>query len=142
MIYVRSAPVLVDSNVFWIFVVTMLLNTKSPCIVTKQLVFFLATELWTTCYMNFFLNGARAQFFHQIKYRGMLLNASLKHDSDIQRQVKSPYCVANKLRDTFDQCSPAVKQHYFVHIACQCMLATCGANTHRLFYEGFTRCIQ
>jgi len=40
MIYVCSAPVLVNSNVFWIFVVPMLSNTKSPLIVTKQLVFF------------------------------------------------------------------------------------------------------
>jgi len=38
-----------------------------------------------------------------------LTNASLKDDDDIQRQVKSLYCAANKLRDTFDQCSPAVK---------------------------------
>ena len=39
----------------------------------------------------------------------MLLNASLKYDDDIQRQVKSIYCAANKFRSTFDQCSPAGK---------------------------------
>ena len=39
-ICVCSAPVLTDSNVFWIFVVTMLLNAKSPLIATKQVVFF------------------------------------------------------------------------------------------------------
>jgi len=32
---------------------------------------------------------------------------------------KSLYCAANKLRSTFDQCSPAVKILYFVPIACQ-----------------------
>jgi len=32
------SPNIVDSNVFWIFVVTMLLNVKSPLIVTKHLV--------------------------------------------------------------------------------------------------------
>ena len=32
----------VEFNVFWIFVVTVLLFTKSPLIVTKQLVFFFA----------------------------------------------------------------------------------------------------
>ena len=32
----------------------------------------------------------------------------LKDDDDIQRQLKSLYCAANKLRGTFDQCSPAV----------------------------------
>ena len=37
MIYVCSAPVLVGCSVFWIFVVTMLLNTKSVLITTKQL---------------------------------------------------------------------------------------------------------
>jgi len=39
--------------------------------------------------------------------------ASLKDDDDIQRQVKSLYCTANKLRSTFDQCSPAVKNTLF-----------------------------
>jgi len=34
-------------------------------------------------------------------------------DDDIQRQVKSLYCAANKLRGTFDQCSPAVKNTLF-----------------------------
>jgi len=32
---------------------------------------------------------------------------------DIQRQVKSVYSAANKLRGTFDQCSPAVKNTLF-----------------------------
>jgi len=44
-----------------------------------------------------------------MKYLGVWMNASLKDDDDIQRQVKSLYCAANKLRGTFDQCSPAVK---------------------------------
>jgi len=35
--------------------------------------------------------------------------ASLKDYDDIQSQVKSLYCAANKLRGTFSQCSPAVK---------------------------------
>jgi len=40
------------------------------------------------------------------------MNASLKDDDDIQRQVKSLYCcAATKLRGTFDQCSSAVKKH-------------------------------
>ena len=34
-------------------------------------------------------------------------------NDDIQRQVKSLYCAANKLRGTFDQCSPAVKNTFF-----------------------------
>jgi len=41
------------------------------------------------------------------------MNASLKDDDDIQRQVKSLYCAANKLRGTFDQCTPAVKNTLF-----------------------------
>jgi len=42
------------------------------------------------------------------------------------------HCAASKLRATFDQCSRAVKTIYFVPIACQYMLANCGAKTHRL----------
>jgi len=58
---------------------------------------------------NVFLNGVRVQFFDQVKYIGVWINESLKDDDDIQRQVKSLYCAANKLRGTFDQCSHAVK---------------------------------
>jgi len=38
-----------------------------------------------------------------VKYLGVLIHASLKDDGDIQRQMKLLYCVANKLRGTFDQ---------------------------------------
>jgi len=63
---------------------------------------------------NVFLNGVCVQFFDQVKYLGVWINASLKDDDDdIQRQVKSLYCAANKLRGTFDQCSPAVKNTLF-----------------------------
>ena len=62
---------------------------------------------------NVFLNGARVQSFDQVKYIGVWINASLKDDDDIQRQVKSLYCAANKLRGTFHQCTPAVKNTLF-----------------------------
>ena len=64
---------------------------------------------------NVFLNGVRVQFFDQVKYLGVWINASLKDDDDIQnqRQVKSIYYAANKLRGIFDQCSPAVKNTLF-----------------------------
>ena len=61
---------------------------------------------------NVFLNGVRVQFLDQVKYLGVWINASLKDDDDIQRQVKSLYCAANKLRGTFDQCTPAEKKHF------------------------------
>jgi len=51
--------------------------------------------------------------FDQMKYLGVCINASLKDDDDIQRQVKSLYCAENKLRGTLDQCSPAVKNTVF-----------------------------
>ena len=60
-----------------------------------------------------FLNGVRVQFLDQVKYLGVWINASLKDDDDIQRQVKSLYCAANKLRGTIDQCSTAVKNTLF-----------------------------
>ena len=46
--YMCSAPVLVDSRVFWTFV-NMLLNTTSLLFATKQLVLFLPPKIWTTC---------------------------------------------------------------------------------------------
>jgi len=62
---------------------------------------------------NVFLNGVRVQFLDRVKYLGVWINASLKDDDDNQRQVKSLYCAANKLRGTFDQCFPAVKYTLF-----------------------------
>ena len=62
---------------------------------------------------NVFRNGVRVQFLNQVKYLGVWINASLKDDDDIQRQVKPLYCAANKLRGTFDQCSTAVKNTLF-----------------------------
>jgi len=53
--------------------------------------------------------------FDQVKHLGVLLNASLKDDDDdIQRQVESLYCAANKFRSTFDQCSLTVKNTFFM----------------------------
>jgi len=49
----------------------------------------------------------------------------------LHKLKKAMYCAANKLRGTFDQCSPAVKTLYFVPIACQCVLANCAANARR-----------
>jgi len=85
----------------------MLLNTKLPLIVTKQLVLFFALKKY--CSIKFFLNNVRVQFSDQVTHLGVWLNASLKGDDDIQKQVKSLYCAANKLRGTIDQCSPAAK---------------------------------
>jgi len=47
------------------------------------------------------------QFSEQVKYLSVLPLASLKVDTDIQRQMKSFYCTANKPRNNFSQCSTA-----------------------------------
>ena len=47
---------------------------------------------------NVFLNGVRVQFFNQVKYLGVWINPSLKDDDNIQAQVTSLYCAANKLK--------------------------------------------
>ena len=91
----------------------MLLNTKSFLIVTKQLVLFCPKKYKQPAPLNVFLNGVRVQFLNQVKYHGVWINASLKDDDDIQGQVKSLYCAANKLRGTFDQCTPALKNTLF-----------------------------
>jgi len=48
-IFVCSAPVVVGCNVFSTFVMTTPLNTKSLSIVTKQLLFFFAQKVKTSC---------------------------------------------------------------------------------------------
>jgi len=52
----------------------------------------------------------------------VVIHASLKDDDDIQRQMESLYCATNKLRDTLDQWSPAVKNTLF-HGCCMTMYA-------------------
>jgi len=60
--------------------------------------FFAQKRIYNLLHQMFFLKGVRAQFVDQVKYLGMWINAS----PDIQRQVKSLYCAANKIRGTFD----------------------------------------
>jgi len=62
-------PNIVDSSVFWIFVVTMLLNMKSPLIVTKHLVnSFCPKKYKQPAPSNIFVNGVHVQFFDHVKY--------------------------------------------------------------------------
>ena len=58
MKYVCWTPELVDSNVFWIFVLTLLLNTKSPSTVTKNGVLFCPRNYRQPAPSNVFLNGS------------------------------------------------------------------------------------
>ena len=60
-----------------------------------------------------FLNVLRVQFSDRVKYLCVSLNASLKDDDVVQRQVKSLHCAAPKLRDIFAQCFIAVKKTQF-----------------------------
>ena len=60
-----------------------------------------------------FPNGVCVQFFDQVKYLDVWINASVKGGDDIHRQVKSLYCAANKHRGAFNQCSTAIKNTLF-----------------------------
>ena len=55
------------------------------------------------------INNHRIDFVDRVKYLGVILQCSLKDDADIQRQIKSLYCAANRLRTTFHKCSTPVK---------------------------------
>jgi len=90
----------------------MLLNTKSLLIATKEVGFFCPKMCEEPAPSNVFWRCA-CTIFDQVKHLRVWIYASLKDDDDIQRQVKSLYCAANKLRGTFDQCSPAVKTVLF-----------------------------
>ena len=136
-----SAPVSVGCNAFCIFVMTMMLNPKSLSIATKQSVFFLAQRSISNLLHQMFFQMVYMYNFLTKWNTCVWINASLKDDDAIQRQVKSLYCAVNKLRGTFVQCFPAVKTLYFMPIACQCMLANCGANTHRFVRSAYVLCI-
>ena len=72
-----------------------------------------------------------------MEYLGVWVNPSLKDDDDIQRQVKSLYCATNKLRGTFDHCSPAVKTTLFRAYCMPVYAANCGANTRRPVWSAY-----
>ena len=63
-----------------------------------------------------------------VKYLGVSLNASLQNDDDIQRQVKSLYCAANKLKEPLLSAQLQWKTLHSVPIACQYVLTNSGAN--------------
>jgi len=60
-----------------------------------------------------------------VKYLGVWINASLKDNGVIQKQVKSLYCAALSMSALLQY-----KTLYFVPIACQHMLANWEANTY------------
>ena len=91
----------------------MLLNTKTLSTATKQLRYLFVPKYKQPAPSKIFLNSVRVQFSDQVNYLGLLLNASLKDDNDIQWQVKSLYSAANKIGGTFAQCSTGVKNTPF-----------------------------
>ena len=71
------------------------------------------------------IDNSEISFVQSVKYLGLHINSDLNDDIDIQRQVKSPYCAANKLKHQFSKCSLEVKTIYFNIFACLFMEATC-----------------
>ena len=55
------------------------------------------------------IDNSEISFVQSVKYLG------LHDDIDIQRQVKSFYCSANKLKQQFSKCSLEVKSYLFKH---------------------------
>jgi len=93
--------------------------------------------VWTTCSIKCFSEWCTCTILWPSKIPWCMDKCL---DDDIQRQVKSHYCAANKLRGTFKQCSPAVKntlfRRYYMWILC-----LPGANTHRLVWNTYVLCI-
>ena len=62
---------------------------------------------------NVYLNSKKIIFVKKVKYLGVLLENNLKDDIDINRQVRSFYYIANKLKTRFSKCSTFVKNVLF-----------------------------
>lgn len=58
---------------------------------------------------NLHLSNSKLKFVNKVKYLGVILNSSIYDDDDLNRQVRSFYCSANKLRARFSKCSSDVK---------------------------------
>ena len=62
---------------------------------------------------NVYLNSKNIIFVKKVKYLGVLLENNLKDGIDINRQVRSFYYTANKLKARFSKCSTFVKNVLF-----------------------------
>ena len=59
------------------------------------------------------IDNSEISFVQSVKYLGLHIDSDLTDDIDIQRQVKSLYCSANKLKQQFSNCSLEVKNYLF-----------------------------
>ena len=62
---------------------------------------------------NVYLNSKKIILVKKVKYLGVLLENNLKDDIEINRQVRSFYYTANKLKARFSKCSTFVKNALF-----------------------------
>ena len=76
--------------------------------------------------------NSEISFVQSVKYLGLHISSDLTDDIDIQRQVKSLYCSANKLKQQFSKCSLEVKNYIFKHFCMPFLEATCGVITVNL----------
>jgi len=114
----------------------MLLNTKLPLIVTKQLVFFLGPKI---------INNLLPQMFFWIVYVYNFLTKwhtlvcwYMPHfKDDCDTNVIAILCSKQAPRHIWSVLSGSKKTLYFVPTVCQCMLANCGANTHWLVWSTY-----
>ena len=56
------------------------------------------------------IDNSEISFVKSVKYLGLHINSDPTDDIDIQRQVKSLYCSANKLKQQFSKCSLEVEK--------------------------------
>ena len=61
------------------------------------------------------MDNSEISFVQSVKYLGLHISSDLTDDIDIQRQVKSLHCSANKLKQQFSKCSLEVKNYLFKH---------------------------
>ena len=59
------------------------------------------------------LNCKQIKFSSSVLYLGVHINNTLLDDMDINRQVRSLYCIANRLRRSFSYCSNYIKNILF-----------------------------
>ena len=148
--YSRSSTILfspsisgLDSNVFWIFVVTMLLITKLPLVVTKPLVFFSAPKsinsllhlmfFWTVHVSNFLTRKNTLLCWYMPHWWMMMIFREKWNHYTLQQ--KTPRQAGLVL-----SCSK--KKQTLFRVYCMPLYACqLWGKTHRLD-EALTRCIQ
>ena len=115
----------------------MLLNTKSLLMATKQLVFFFGQININNLPIKCFSKRCTCTIFWPSEIYWCVDKWIIEGWWWYSETSEITILCSKQTQRHFWSVLSCSKKHYFVPIACQCMLANCGANTRRLVWNAY-----